>query len=135
VDKFRILPALEGLIENKECHHDQRQGIDKSNQHSGAAIAISLGRTGRTPFKIDREQREQERKKIRKVMPRFRKQCKRMGANSGRHEQDNVKHRRDQRDPKHSPGLLRMSVPSVDVHTPSLRVRQRAFKRPLLCRA
>src|ERR1700722_19735371 len=53
-------------------------------------VSIGLGRTGRARLQINRDQRQQQSQKIRKIVSGFREQRERMGANDGHYQQYDV---------------------------------------------
>ena len=66
-----MLHAPEGLVENEKRNDYQRERIHERRQHSGAAIAVGLGRAGRTAFEIYRDQRQQECEQIGEIVSRL----------------------------------------------------------------
>jgi hypothetical protein len=111
-----MLNPPKSLVENKNDTAHQRQRVDQRRQHSGAPVAIGLGRARRTAFQKNRDQRQQQRQKVGEVMSRLGKQRQRMRADAGDHQQDDVKHGDGQRDAQHPPRPMRMPVSAVRVH-------------------
>src|SRR5581483_6030445 len=83
--------------------------------HSGAAVAVGLGGTRGTGFQVHREQREQKRQEVGKIVSRLGEQSQRMRTNAGDDQQDDVSEGDDERDAKNLRGSL-VGGMSVDMH-------------------
>ena len=89
-------------------------------------VAIGLGGTGWTRLQIDRNQRQQQRQKVGKIVSGFGEQGQRMGANAGHHQQHDVGEGHAERDLEHSLGTTR--AVDVGVHFLSVRAAKAGFK-------
>ena len=91
-----MLNATDGLVKNQERNRDQGGRIHQRGQNSGAVIAISVGRTGRTRVEIHGNERQQQGNEIRQVVPGFREQSQRVCTEAGYYQQTDVSRRYQQ---------------------------------------
>src|SRR5712691_6190707 len=90
-------------------------------------VAIGLSGIGRTRLEIDRDQREQQREKVRKIMPSLGKQSQRVCSDAGNDEQHNVGQGHSERylqNSRRTAGTM-----NVHVHASSVKACATGFKR------
>ena len=92
--------AVHGFDGDPDGEDEQRRGIHKCGEHSGALIAEGLGVGRGTALEVDGDEGEQQRERVRNVVPGLGDERERMGAESGDEGHDDIGQRQHQGEPQ-----------------------------------
>jgi hypothetical protein len=97
LDGDRRREAMDGFDCDPERDDDERGGVDKGGEDSGALIAECLGVAGGAGLEVDGGEAEQEGQEIRRVVAGLREQCEGVGAQPGYEGDNDISQRGNQR--------------------------------------